>query len=115
MEWIHYLCYSFTMNEEWHSNLSEHYCIYKDYIIDRKLNEDSTLTIGFECVRKNAERATVSNIRHTRPTGFYRGMVDEKIVGATTARLDDSLFVEGSVVYCVVTLPSGKTLKSDKI
>ena len=32
MEWIHSLCYSFTMNEEWHSNLSEHYCIYKDYI-----------------------------------------------------------------------------------
>ena len=86
-----------------------------DYIIDRKLNEDSTLTIGFKCVRKNAERATVSNIRHTRPTGFYRGMVDEKIVGATTARLDDSLFVEGSVVYCVVTLPSGKTLKSDNV
>lgn len=86
-----------------------------DYIIDRKLNEDSTLTIGFECVRTNAERATVSNIRHTRPTGFYRGMVDEKIVGATTARLDDSLFVEGSVVYCVVTLPSGKTLKSDNV
>ncbi len=86
-----------------------------DYIIDRKLNEDSTLTIGFECVRKNAERATVSNIRLTRPTGFYRGMVDEKIVGATTARLDDSLFVEGSVVYCVVTLPSGKTLKSDNV
>ena len=86
-----------------------------DYKINHSLNKDSTMTIGFECVRTNSERATVSNIRHTRPTGFYRGMVDEKIVGATTARLDDSLFVEGSVVYCVVTLPSGKTLKSDNV
>ena len=86
-----------------------------DYIIDRYLNEDSTMTIGFECVRKNTERATVSNIKHTRPTGFYKGMVDKKIIGATAARLDDSLFVEGSVVYCVVTLPNGKTLTSDKV
>ena len=86
-----------------------------DYIIDRYLNEDSTMTIGFECVRKNTERATVSNIKHTRPTGFYKGMVDEKIIGATAARLDDSLFVEGSVVYCVVTLPNGRTLTSDKV
>lgn len=86
-----------------------------DYKINHSLNKDSTMTIGFECVRTNSERATVSNIKHTRPTGFCRGMVDEKIVGATTARLDDSLFVEGSVVYCVVTLPSGKTLKSDNV
>ena len=86
-----------------------------DYIIDRKLNEDSTMTVGFECVRKNSERATVSNIKHTRPTGFYRGMVAEEIIGATTARLQDSLFVEGSVVYCVATLPNGRTLTSDKV
>lgn len=95
---------------------TSHYeLVINDYIIDHWLNGDSTMTIGFECVRTNTERATVSNIKHTRPTGFYRGMVDEKIVGATTARLDDSLFVEGSVVYCVVTLPSGKTLKSDNV
>ena len=83
-----------------------------DYVINRY---GSTITVGFECVRTNSECATVSNIKHTRPTGFYRGMVEEKIVGATTARLDDSLFVEGSVVYCVATLPNGKTLTSDKI
>ena len=86
-----------------------------DYYINHRLNEDSTMTIGFECVRTNSERATVSNIKHTRPTGLYKGMVDEKIVGATTARLDDSLFVEGSVVYCVVTLPNGRTLTTDKV
>ncbi len=86
-----------------------------DYIINRKLNKDSTMTVGFECVRKNSERATVSNIKHTRPTGFYRGMVAEEIIGATTARLQDSLFVEGSVVYCVATLPNGRTLTSDKV
>ena len=86
-----------------------------NYIIDRKLNEDSTMTVGFECVRTNSERATVSNIKHIRPTGFYRRMVDEEIVGATTARLDESLFNKGNIVYCVVTLPNGTTIISDEV
>ena len=59
--------------------------------------------------------ATVSNIKHTRPTGFNNVEVEEIITGATSSILDESLFKKGNIVYCVVTLPNGKTLISDKI
>ena len=32
MEWIFHLYYCFTIKDVWTSNLSEHYCIYKEYI-----------------------------------------------------------------------------------
>ena len=32
MEWVDFLRYGFTKRNSWVSNLSEHYCIYKDYI-----------------------------------------------------------------------------------
>ena len=32
MEWMVYLYNCFTKNDVWVSNLSEHYCIYKEYI-----------------------------------------------------------------------------------
>ena len=72
-------------------------------------------TLKFECVRENSDCATVSNIKHTRPTGFGNGKVEVVIAGATSAILDESLFEKGWIVYCVVTLPNGKILISDKV
>lgn len=32
MEWVEFLRYGIVRRDEWTSNLSEHYCIYKDYM-----------------------------------------------------------------------------------
>ena len=97
---------------------SGHYEIpINEYVFDRKLKGDPIATFSFECVRRgNTDRATVSNIKHIRPTGFPMGeWVDEKIAGATTAMLDENMFVKGGVAYCVVNFPNGITLMSDKV
>lgn len=116
--------FQFTINGSGHmftfggnNEYSSHYDLsISDYWY--KYKDASTITIGFECVRNgNSDHATVSNIKHIRPTGFteLNGLVDEIIVGATTEKLDESLFEKGNIVYCVVTLPNGKTLISDKV
>ena len=38
-----------------------------------------------------------------------------EITGATTAKLDKSSLAEECIVYCVVTLPDGRTLVSEKV
>ena len=89
--------------------------ITNDYFYNR-LNGRSNVSIGFECTRCDSEHATVSNIKHTRPSGWGEiETVEEEIVGATSAKLDESMFVKGSVVYCVVTLPDGRMLTSDEV
>ena len=40
---------------------------------------------------------------------------DTEIAGATTAKLDKSLLANDCMVYCIVTLPDGRTLVSDKV
>ena len=102
------------------SGNSSHYELgINEYIYTNWMKGNSTVTIGFECVRKgdgNSEHATVSDIKLIRPTGFPMGeCVDEKIAGATTAMLDENMFVKGGVAYCVVNLPNGITLMSDKV
>lgn len=102
------------------SGNSSHYELgINEYIYTKWMKGNSTVTIGFECVRNgdgNSEHATVSDIKLIRPTGFPMGeWVDEKIAGATTAMLDENMFVKGGVAYCVVNLPNGITLMSDKV
>lgn len=85
-------------------------------VFDNWLNGNSQATIEFECVRhRDAGCATVSNLKHIRPVGFSTIIEDEEIVGATTGRLDDSLSVEGTMLYCIITLPDGNVLTSDKV
>jgi hypothetical protein len=102
------------------SGNSSHYELgINEYIYTNWMKGNSTVTIGFECVRNgdgNSEHATVSDIKLIRPTGFPMGeWVDVKIAGATTAMLDENMFVKGGVAYCVVNLPNGITLMSDKV
>lgn len=40
---------------------------------------------------------------------------DTEIAGATTTKLDKSLLANDCMVYCIVTLPDGRTLVSDKV
>ena len=84
---------------------------YKERIPVSWFYDNYVSTIKFECVRKNSDCATVSNIKHICP-GVDS---DEEIAGATSAILDESLFEKGWIVYCVVTLPNGKILISDKV
>lgn len=58
--------------------------------------------------------ANISNLKLTRQNGFTV-WEDTEITGATTAKLDESSLAEECMVYCVVTLPNGRTLVSEKV
>ena len=101
---------------------SSHYELpINEFVFERWLKGDTIATLSFECVRYgNSDHATVSNIKHIRPTGFPTGeVIDEKIVGATTAILDETMFIKGGIAYCVATLHNFEdmeiTLISDKV
>lgn len=75
--------------------------------IEYKYTKDSGTNSGADC-------ATVSNIKLTRPSGFSN-VVESEITGANTSILDEMLIEGDATVWCVVTLPNGRILVSDKV
>lgn len=75
--------------------------------IEYKYTKDSGTNSGADC-------ATVSNIKLTRPSGFSN-VVESEITGANTSTLDEMLIEGDATVWCVVTLPNGRILVSDKV
>lgn len=75
--------------------------------IEYKYTKDSGVNSGIDC-------ATVSNIKLIRPSGFSN-VVESEITGANTSTLDEMLIEGDATIWCVVTLPSGRILVSDKV
>lgn len=75
--------------------------------IEYKYTKDSGTNSGADC-------ATVSNIKLTRSSGFSN-VVESEITGANTSTLDEMLIEGDATIWCVVTLPSGRILVSDKV
>lgn len=75
--------------------------------IEYKYTKDSGVNSGIDC-------ATVSNIKLIRPSGFSN-VVESEITSANTSILDEMLIEGDATVWCVVTLPNGRILVSDKV
>lgn len=75
--------------------------------VEFKYTKDSSQQSGSDCV-------TVSEIRLTNPNGFIE-KVDSEIENATASVLDRSLITKECEVYCIVTLPNGRILTSDRV
>lgn len=76
----------------------------------QEFTQDHEFTLVFKLdnsYQQNANaRVSVSNIRIEK---------HKEIEGATNEILDESQFLDGDMVYCVVTLPNGRVLTSDKV
>lgn len=82
-------------------------------------HSNSTITIEFKytldenIVPGENNCVKISDIYHYRSLGFV-GVEDSIIESAITSVLDKSLLTKDCDVYCVVTLPDGKVLTSEK-
>lgn len=76
----------------------------------KEFTQDHEFTLVFKLdnsYQQNTNaRVSVSNVRIEK---------HKEIEGATSAILDESQFLDGDMVYCVVTLPNGRVLTSDKV